>query len=311
MFRRQIKVTLGTKKSFDPSVIAESGTEIYTDGSKSDKGVGAAMLVRFDNRTFLSNQYRLPQHATIFQAEAFAIKKSQEWIRDNRIMIGNTNVPIYADTRSVLQSVNSRRPSKQICDLQNAIDEHTELIWVPGHENISGNEEANSLAQAAVESDLDIQFVPVSKSYTTSKLREQMYFIWSLNWQRNLKKLSPNTQWVQKLFPNIASFKHIWKHNRWTQATTSVYTGHNYLNYHRFKLKKASSPRCRCGESDETTEHYLLDCKLWDNIRSKFTFAKIKSRGIQTMYIAENPAEIHAFVFATARLTEKHNQFAN
>ena len=52
-----------------------NATNIFTDGSKMESGVGAAVYCA--NPT-ISEAYKLPNHCSIFQAEVFAIGKAAE-----------------------------------------------------------------------------------------------------------------------------------------------------------------------------------------------------------------------------------------
>jgi len=39
-------------------------------------------------------------------------------------------------------------------------------------------------------------------------------------------------------------------------------TAHNRLNSHMYKLKIAASPKCSCGQDNQTAEHILQQCPL-------------------------------------------------
>ncbi|KIK20051.1 hypothetical protein PISMIDRAFT_80074, partial [Pisolithus microcarpus 441] len=44
-------------------------------------------------------------------------------------------------------------------------------------------------------------------------------------------------------------------------------TGHVGLNKHLFCIKKADSPSCQCGALEESVEHYLVVCPLYNRAR--------------------------------------------
>jgi len=44
-------------------------------------------------------------------------------------------------------------------------------------------------------------------------------------------------------------------------------TGHNRLNSHMYKLKIAASPKCSCGEDNQTAKHILQQCPLREQQR--------------------------------------------
>ena len=51
-------------------------TQVYTDGSKIDGGVGAGVSVWQKNREIFSKSFGLPPYCTVYQAELFAIQKA-------------------------------------------------------------------------------------------------------------------------------------------------------------------------------------------------------------------------------------------
>ena len=74
LWNKQINFNLdsfsGAKKH-----IMKAEVTIYTDGSKTKDGVGAGIVVYYKNTRIFTDSFKLPNTATIFQAEIFAIKK--------------------------------------------------------------------------------------------------------------------------------------------------------------------------------------------------------------------------------------------
>src|SRR5699024_6908174 len=52
---------------------------IYTDGSKTDVGVGCAFVVYEGNEEIHCEKYKLPSYCTVFQADHLAIKLALEF----------------------------------------------------------------------------------------------------------------------------------------------------------------------------------------------------------------------------------------
>ena len=44
-------------------------------------------------------------------------------------------------------------------------------------------------------------------------------------------------------------------------------TGHNRLNKHLHRLNIVRSPKCPCGEDDQTAKHILQDCRNLQTLR--------------------------------------------
>ena len=121
---------------------------IYTDGSKSSSGVGAAVI--FENKTSLAT---LPCQASIFSAEAYALKMAIRLITNEP----GTRFVIFSDSLSVAKSMlNSRSTNPTIRYLIHEIDriqsfdeKLIEICWIPSHIGIPGNTKADEKALLA------------------------------------------------------------------------------------------------------------------------------------------------------------------
>ena len=49
-----------------------------------------------------------------------------------------------------------------------------------------------------------------------------------------------------------------------------LFTGHCQLKGFLYKAWKAESPKCACGENENTIEHFVLQCQNYSDIRNKF-----------------------------------------
>ena len=59
-------------------------------------------------------------------------------------------------------------------------------------------------------------------------------------------------------------------HRAHQTAVFRLRTHHAPLNAHLHRIKKKHPPKCvYCPDSDETVEHFLFRCQLYDNIRSR------------------------------------------
>ncbi|GBM04150.1 hypothetical protein AVEN_115523-1 [Araneus ventricosus] len=126
--------------------------EIYTDGSKINDQVGAAIVVFYNNEEIFNRTIRLPDFATVYQAEVTGIQMALEFIST----IGPWNkINLYTDSLSVLEALNTFKRSKQeILAIKNDILEMSKeksitLHWIPVHTGIQGNETADSYAKKA------------------------------------------------------------------------------------------------------------------------------------------------------------------
>ncbi|XP_026479588.1 uncharacterized protein LOC113385987 [Ctenocephalides felis] len=124
--------------------------QIYTDGSKTDNGVGCAVWIPSQNKQL---QIKMPDWATIFTAEVMAINRALDLIRKHKL----EKVIILSDSKSALHALNIPKyfGNPLIFDSIRKIEDlikkkhNIELIWIRGHANIIGNEIADGLAKDA------------------------------------------------------------------------------------------------------------------------------------------------------------------
>ena len=122
---------------------------IYTDGSKSTKGVGFAAV--FPNTT---SGGRLTREASIFTAELYAINAAV-----HEILKGTTDgnrFTIFSDSRSALLALRSDSffslivvETKELIRRAEEDNNIIDLCWVPGHVNVRENEKADAAANDA------------------------------------------------------------------------------------------------------------------------------------------------------------------
>ena len=168
-------------------------------------------------------------------------------ILKNHSKTSKYNLVLMTDAKSVIQALTSAKcPLTQqllaaLCQLHSIA--LTVVQWIPGHSNISGNDQADSLAKEGaklcqMENDLDL---PEIKTITKSTI-----------WQR----------W-NKEHPNYSRQDQYHLFIRPEQVTIfRLRTGHNRLRQHMHsKFKAENTPDCRfCKQATETTTHILQQC---------------------------------------------------
>ena len=138
--------------------------EVYTDGSKIDKRVGAAAVINrhFQNGETTCRQLskRLPNNSTTFAAEATAITLALNCYQHMDPV--QHNVVIYSDSMSCLQGIEGEDTNNPlICQIMNLLwalsDKGTcvRFCWVPSHCGIEGNEVVDQLSKESLDHDID------------------------------------------------------------------------------------------------------------------------------------------------------------
>ena len=138
--------------------------EVYTDGSKMNERVGAAVVIshHFQNgeTTCRRLPIRLPDNSTIFAAEATAISLALNYYRHMGPV--HHDVVVYSDSMSCLQATEGEDTENPfICHIMNLLwslsDKgiHVRFCWVPSHCGIDGNERVDQLAKETLDQDKD------------------------------------------------------------------------------------------------------------------------------------------------------------
>ena len=98
---------------------------------------------------------------TVYQAEAVALRESQKWVenREERRLTAS-------NSRAVLSSMSGQsRMTTLVAEITDGARAGDLFLYIPGHQEHTGNEKADELAKLAVEMGEEVQ-VPVPKAHT-------------------------------------------------------------------------------------------------------------------------------------------------
>ena len=215
----------------------------------------------------------MEDETTIFQAETHALifcarKIVSEGMRNKKIYI-------FSDSQAVLKSLlNPKVTSRTIADCifylsEASINNDVNLIWIPGHEGLLGNEKADELAKkGATLNKHHTEVVKGKMSIQTvrARIRNISYVKAELNWHTSLDA------WHSKqIMGNYSKERteHLLKLNRMELSfIASLLTGHGHFKKHLNRLGVSPNSNCRfCGE---TSEHWLCECEAFSSLRWKY-----------------------------------------
>ena len=269
---------------------------VYTDGSKLKKKVGAGISIMHDSKILWEKSIRLPDHATVFQAELLAIKEAARWL--NQKEKWNCPVIILSDSQSSLLALSASKTKTTLIK-----ETHNELLrlkktamlsisWIKAHVGFPGNERADQLAkEGTVIPENDMIYIPPSLSYHKTNNKTKLYTTWNNRWEKTtftLRKEYTNEpeespEFTTEYKPTMWQTKNWWPHidkgksrellnndKQELRRLIQAITGFNHLKYNKIKAKSFKEKRrfsrkeaaCRiCEEEAETFWHLATDCE--------------------------------------------------
>jgi ribonuclease HI len=236
----------------------------YTDGSKTKKALGLGCTATKREKSFSLGRY-----TTVFQAEVYATKACAVENIDKNYR--NTNIYILSDSQAAIKALAKYQITSNLlwdCHqslIQLARHNRVQLIWVPGHEAITGNETADHLAKIGSEHlfmgpdpACGISF-GVAKRAINDWMNKNHIKQWqSIMGLKQAKKLISG--------PSAKRSKDMLKLKRdQLRWIVGLFTRHCH---HLFKLGLTNYPISeRCLEEDESATHVLCDCEAIAHLR--------------------------------------------
>ena len=249
---------------------------VFTDGSRQNDQTGLGLAIYKGTKEIKAESFRLPDHATVFQAEVTAITKA---VKALETQTDAKFVKILVDSQAALQAVaNPHITSKVVWRAVDALNRlaitarRITLVWIPAHKGHIGNERADELAKAGAASTDPTRLLTTEKSSAVlrSEIREKVYRDWADEWTKY------NCAHHSKGFyagPNRQKAKFTLKLARLELGRfVRIVTGHNNLRFFQAKLRTTINPKCRfCNNGYETITHLIQECdRFWVQRRELF-----------------------------------------
>ena len=256
----------------------------YTDGSKTDNAVGAAVFIEDEG---LALSWKLDSNHSILMAELFAIYNCLVWLLQSKV-IGQ--FVIFTDSLAAITLIgNSLKNTHKILTskIQRLLfqlrDSCTIVViqWIPSHTNVHGNEMADLLAKNACEYDVVTFLVmELEELFVTARQNIMSHFYC----QQNADK---DSSCLGRLLSSVKDWDWLTSGNRHCDVILAKLRNNvARLNSFLHIINLSDSPHCiYCLNTLETPQHYLLECPRYVLARNKM-FARLKELGLNNNNIS-------------------------
>ncbi|XP_063394546.1 uncharacterized protein LOC134679524 [Cydia fagiglandana] len=126
---------------------------VFTDGSRHDGLVGAAVVIDYPDGRSLMKKLKLHSSCTVFQAECLAVESAcRECIQQEL-----PKVAVFSDSKAALMEISNRsstnsivnRIHKLLYNIRESGKTAIQFCWIKAHVGLIGNERADMAAKAA------------------------------------------------------------------------------------------------------------------------------------------------------------------
>ena len=277
------KVTVSKKSKEEEAIahadyiLSRSGdnfTAIYSDASQHDKGIGIGVGVVAYSSTHeetFSQKTNIGCSQLVYNGELEGIAQAFEHAAT--VAQEGQEIYVYADNQAAIYRLNNLsdnpgqqwllrciRAAKRITTKKASIH----LQWAPGHNDVKGNEKADTLAKEAAK-----------ERPTTSTIASLAYLGTEINKIQKTEQLMEYKRYTDRPTKNRNSYSRIFKLNTHTtikvpkgtpreisSAFYSLKLGHGYFNSYLKRFNKRDCNLCICYKP-QTPQHLLLDCKQY------------------------------------------------
>jgi ribonuclease HI len=235
-------------KTFNEQVdkyIKQGYEVIYTDGSKTEHGYGAAVVTQ--NRIYT---YKCHKYSTVYTTEIFALSKALEHRCTNKTLICTDSLSVV---KAIKNSQTKNLMIQQILDKLREPENETTIFWIPSHVGIEGNEKVDEKAKKATKSRLYANY-KISTEDVTKHIKNHAKEIWKQEWEGEIEKGNK----LGNIKKTINKWQNINNYNRKDQIViTRLRLGHSRLT-HLHLINKSNPPKCTCDL--HITIKHIFEC---------------------------------------------------
>ena len=244
---------------------------IYTDGSRQAGRTGAGYCTFLHHTLQSEGYYRLPDSASVFQAEVFAIDRA---VRNLHFLPQARYVKVHVDSQAALLALNSDHITSQVVydavqtlrDAALTLSRLT-LVWTKAHVGTPGNERADTLAKKGCLDTTPVESIAMPSSALKAHIKDSFSKLWTTQWSE-----SSEAKETKHLVsgPSPTRSKHLLRLPKSdTNLLIRLITNHTSLLLHSKRIDSTVTDNCRlCLQASETFFHLCSECPALRALRA-------------------------------------------
>jgi ribonuclease HI len=277
-----------------------NSTPIFTDGSKDDDSTGAGV---YAPTLSVERSYGLPNHFSVYASELYAIFCALRLAFSRKI----DSLTIYTDSLSACHSIRSGKSKNNsllnlVYDLLYLLTKREadiNIVWIPSHVGIKGNEKVDKLAKEALDLE-EIKYTP--EKWTI--IKEAHNFVWE-KWQKEWFDDDRGRRFKDEIKDVHKGYFKIHKNRRKDKTLARIRMGHVLLNDRLCIFKKHPDDLCSQCKVPENIEHYVWQCAQYVEAQTEL-IQKVRSMGItpslnNILFLEKCSDPLYEYILATGR----------
>ncbi|XP_047022634.1 uncharacterized protein LOC124632025 [Helicoverpa zea] len=286
------------------AVCGPDTTQVYTDGSKHNDRVGAAVVIIQNNSVRYIKKLKLHECCSVFQAEMLAILHACKLLLDRR----SSPATVLSDCKSALTELanpySSNHFATQVHNL--LLDAESaglsiSFAWIKSHIGIPGNELADSAAKSAANLHRSCDYASIPISYVKYKN--------NLLCRQAASDLYDTATHIKTLIPSYEQLQIYLASVKPNFAITQYLSNHGYHKSYLHRFHITPDNLCPCdGISIQTWKHLTQECLRFSSTRNDHLIVADGSSPYDiTQLTPEAMDTMHNLIFQIVRQLKRFN----